>query len=58
MAGSVWEWTSTVHDGGYLLCGGSWLSKDPESHKASEHVWDSASSSSPANGFRCVRQAP
>jgi formylglycine-generating enzyme required for sulfatase activity len=57
MAGNVWEWTSTVSYGSYLLCGGCWYYYGFNCFVSGEDSIDfrHPDLASPLNGFRVCR---
>ncbi|MGF1527181.1 MAG: bifunctional serine/threonine-protein kinase/formylglycine-generating enzyme family protein [Candidatus Competibacterales bacterium] len=58
LAGSVWEWTETLEEGGYVLKGGSWLEYNPANFRAATRRVDGPDQVYADNGFRCVYDWP
>lgn len=54
MSGNVWEWTQTRADGGVVLKGGSWLSRNPASLRAAARLVSDPRHGRTDYGFRCV----
>ncbi|HEU4339001.1 MAG TPA: SUMF1/EgtB/PvdO family nonheme iron enzyme [Planctomycetota bacterium] len=57
LAGSVWEWTATAHEGRRLLKGGSYLHRVGAA-RASNRLGEDADLQHPDVGFRCVKDRP
>ena len=54
-AGSVWEWTSTSEDEGWVLKGGSWREWNPANLRSASRMILPADETTSDIGFRCVR---
>lgn len=55
LTGSVWEWTSTGDDNGYVLKGGSWLEHNPAQLRAAGQLLDKPDTAQFDYGFRCAK---